>query len=151
MKKILLLFCILIFIAASVYFYITTQEEATTPPTSTPTVFIDKHWDSDNNSITRRSMPQDCYSKDSPECYSRNYNDVVGTNSTTCICDIEFDGKKYHETFTIDINYKYKELIGMKSFSETKFLSKVSDMYCDFVCDEFSNQIKNNTYIEMAK
>ncbi len=140
------------FIAASVYFYITTQREATTTTTSTPTVFIDKHWDSEDQNIVRRSMPQDCYSsKDSPECYSRNYNDVIGDNNTTCTCDVEFDGKKYHETFTIDINYKYKELIGMKSFSETKFLSKISDMYCNFVCDEFSNQIKNNTYIETAK
>lgn len=147
-KKHLLILSIMLFVfSVAVYIYKLNYTNQI-PPTTKEEIHISSNSTSNSNVFAGRSMPDGCLGNDIPECYSRNYNDVNFESSTMCDCEVEFNEKLYTEHFNMTVHIEYKELIGMNSFSDTNFDEEFFNNYCQFVCHEFGEQIRNGTYVE---
>lgn len=97
-----------------------------------------------SQSHRRTSVPTECYEDDSPSVCSGNYDVVTTTENTTCTCSVTHNDKTYTKKYEIKSKYEYN-----LDFGETDGVIaalRENDL-CTPVCDEFTRQIVNGTYV----
>lgn len=76
------------------------------------------------------------------------YDSVDESAETHCDCTVTYNEKTYTDVFDMKITFEYNEPFGAGAFSDTNYKEELFRKYCDFVCQDFAEKIKNDSSVE---
>ena len=78
-----------------------------------------------------------------PIYLEEEFFDTHTTTDTVCNCDIEVNGNNFKKSFYIKINSNYIAARNTNDNKIDKLFEQTSSKYCDYICDEFVNKVKD--------
>lgn len=124
MKKFILITSVILF-GLSIFYYYSNKKE--------PVVNINSNIGTDY-----------LHTKTFPIYMNDDFFEAESTKDAVCNCDININGDNWKKSFFIKINTNYIYPKDTTSEKISELLKEFSSNYCDYICDEFSNKIKEH-------